>query len=168
MGRSTPSAVTTPFRAESPEPVWLLHVVTGGTPANVYVTSYDGAVAFAGLTFTPRPLEVEEVALEDQSEAPTLSIRLGDADAYWQTLLAAGCDFVGRRVTLYRTDASAVGTGSAATDSIYEVFLVHSWKRVEGGIQLVLRSLLAVFDQQVPISSVTRREFPGMPDRNRT
>lgn len=163
MSRGTPSAVTTPLRAEAPQPIWLVDITTGGSPANLRFASYDGDVVLGGVTFSARPFQPPEVATTKQSEAGTVELRIADADGYFQTLLAAGMTFGGRRVKLYRTDLAAAVSGSAITDAMRDDYFIEGVARAEGAIIFRLRGVLGIFDLEVPLRTVTRADYPGMP-----
>lgn len=162
MSRSLPAGLLTAFRSETPNPLWLLHIETAGSPANVRLAGYDGDITFAGQTWSARPIDVPEIAAENHTEAPTIEVRIGDADGYFGTLLAAGITFGGRKVRLYRTDLSMVGASSALTDAFADTFFVEGFTRAHGWAVLRLRSLLTVFDIDVPITTTTHTEFPGL------
>lgn len=167
MTRSTPSSVTTPFRAETSGQVWCLDLATGGSPANRRLTSYDGAVTLGGVEYTPHPMEVGEASLDHGAEIDTVTVRLGD-DGTWQTWLdAAGGDFHGQAVVLYRTSTSALEAGAGADDAYRDDYYVESWRRTQGVVELQLRSLLHALQTEVPKRTITRRLFPGIPDVNR-
>ena len=167
MGRGTPSSVTTPFRAETSGQVWCLDIATGAetTPA-LRVTTYDGDVVIGSDTFSPHPLNIGTISIEDHGEAGYLSVQLGDADAGWKALQDDGADFQGKRVKAYRTSVSALAAGAAATDTIRDDFIIEKWRRVQGGVELTLRSFLGFLDFEVPKRTVTRRDYPGIPDVN--
>ena len=163
MSRGTPSAVTTPLRAEGPQPVWLVDIETGGSPANLRFASYDGDVLLGGYTFSARAFQPPDIATTKQSEAPTVELRIADADGYFQTLIAAGITFGGRRVRVYRTDLSASGSAAAITDAMRDDFFVEGMTRAEGAAIFRLRGVLGIFDLEVPQRTVTRSDYPGMP-----
>lgn len=164
MSRGTPSAVTTPYRSEGPDPLLLVHIETGGTPADLRYTSWEAAVEMGGVTWSPRPLELDDTRLEAHTEAGSTDLRIGDGDGYFQTLVAAGVDLTNQRVRLYRTSGAALGSGQPLTDAIRDDWYVESWDRVHGVVVLHLRPLLSIFDIDVPRTTVTRAEFPGIPD----
>lgn len=162
MSRTLPAPLASALRAEAVNPVWLAHIETGGSPADLRFAGYDGDVTFGGATWSARPVEVPEFSIENHNEAPTVELRIGDADGYFQTLLAAGIDLRGRKVRLYRTDLSVTGSSSALTDSLADTFFVEGLARAHGWILLRLRSLLTVLDIEVPLTTVTVSEFPGL------
>ena len=166
MPRSTPAALLTAFRSASFDPVYLMQLVTGGTPATVYYTNYDAEVEFGGLTWIGRPFNRAEVSHQGSDQSGTLSILLSDHDGNWKTLLDAGADFIGQEVTFFLTDATLLGSGSALTDAFREDYKVEHWERVEHGIRLDLKSFLSILDLEVPRRTITRRHFPGIPDVN--
>lgn len=163
MSRGTPSAVTTPFRSETPEPIWLLHLETGGTPADVYYANYDGQLTWGGITWSPRSVHVDEILQEGVDTVDSLAIQIADGDSNWKTLLAAGCAFEGKRVRLRRTDADAIAAGEPITAAAREDFFVESWTRVHGAVELRVRPVMGIFDRELPLQTVTRTEFPGVP-----
>lgn len=162
--RSLPAALTNALREEAIEPLWLVHIETGGSPADLRFAAYDGDVVFGGSTWSARPMDLPEFALENHTEAPTLELRLANADGYIDTLIAAGITFGGRKVRIYRTDLSLVGAASALTDALTETYYVEGFARAHGWAVLRLRSILTVLDIEVPLRIVDRNLFPGIPD----
>lgn len=164
MSRTFPAALATVLRSEKIQPVWLCHISTGGSPADLRFSAYDGDISFASQTWSRRPFDAPEISAEDHNDAPTRELRIADADGYFQTLLAGGITFGSRRVRLYLTDLTLVGTGSALTDAIVSHFIIEGFTRVHGWAVLRLRSLLSVFEIDLPLTTVTHSEFPGLVD----
>lgn len=162
--RSVPAGLLTALREEGPEPLWLVHVETGGSPADLRFAGYDGDVTFGGSTWSRRPIEVPEYSIENHTEAPTIELRVANADGYFDTLIAAGITFGGRRVKVYRTDLSLVGSSSALTDAMTDTFYVESFVRSQGWVILRLRNIVKVLDTELPLRVVDRNTFPGIPD----
>lgn len=165
MPRATPSAVTTPWRGETPEPVYLIEL-TARDGTVVRVCSGDGDVVFAGQTYEHRPFAFDEISIEEHAETPATALRLADADGWWRTLEAAGRDFVGGRVRVIRTDRSAIAGAVSDTVSASDRFVIETWRRAQGGVHLELMPLLGLLEQEIPKRTVTRRLFPGIPDIN--
>jgi hypothetical protein len=163
VSRGTPSSVTTPYRSEAPEPLWLLHLETGGTPADVRYANFDGEISWGGQTWSHRGIQVDDIHQEGIETVEPLSIRLADGDSNWKTLLDGGAQFEGTRVRLYRTDRDVVAAGGAITEAVREDFFVESVVRIHGAVELRCRPMLAVFSIEVPLQTVTRTEFPGIP-----
>lgn len=167
MPRSMPAGLQTALAAEAVELVYLFELGTGGgSPDPVRICSGDGIVSFASNDWTPRPLEFDETGVEPHHEAASLQLRLADADGYWKTLQDAGALFTGERARLFRVPRSLLGAGSVEADSIRDTFIVESWERAQGAISLNLQPLLGLLELEVPLATVTRREFPGIPDVN--
>lgn len=162
--RTLPAALTNALREEAVEPLLLAHIETGGSPADLRYGAYDGDVVFGGSIWSARPMEVPEFALENHTEAPTLELRVANADGYFDTLIAAGITFGGRKVRLYRTDVSLVGSSSALTDALTETFYVEGFSRAHGWVVFRLRSILTVLDIEVPLRLIDKNLFPGIPD----
>jgi hypothetical protein len=162
--RTLPAALTNALREEGPEPLWLVHLETGGSPADLRYAAYDGDVVFGGSTWSARPVEVPDFALENHSEAPTIELRIANADGYFDTLIAAGITFGNRKVRIYRTDVSLVGASSALTDALTETYFVEGFTRVHGWVVFRLRSILAALEIEIPLRVVDRNTFPGIPD----
>lgn len=165
MPRATPAAVTTPWRGETPEPLYLIELTArDGTIERI--CSGDGDVTFAGEDYAARPLTFDEVSIDEHGETPPTPLRMADADGWWQTLHAAGLDFVGGRARIIRTDRSAVAGAVSDAVSVSDRFIIESWRRVQGGVHVELMPLLALLEQEIPKRTVTRRLFPGIPDVN--
>lgn len=165
MPRATPSAVLTPWRGETPEPIHLIEL-TARDGSIVRICTGDGDVTFAGNVYAWRPLAHDEVAVEEHAETPATPLRFADADGFWKAQEDLGRDFVGGRVRIIRTDRSALaGAGSDAV-SLSDRFVVESWRRAQGGVHVELLPLLSLLEQEIPKRTVTRRTFPGIPDIN--
>lgn len=164
MSRAFPAALATAFRSESPKPVWLVHIASDGSPANLYYAAYDGDVVLGGLTFAQRPMEIPESAIEGHSEAPVLELKVADADGVLSGYLAAGATFRNQRVKFYLTDLSVTGSGSSLTDSFPHTFFVEAVSRIHGWIVFRLRSQFNAFDIDFPTTTTTHSEFPGLAD----
>lgn len=162
--RSVPAGLLSALREEGPEPIWLVHVETGGSPADLRLAAYDADVSFGGSTWVSRAIEIPEYAIENHTEAPTVELRAANADGYFDDLIAAGITFGGRRVKIYRTDVSLVGSASALTDALTETFYVESIVRSQGWVVFRLRNIVKVLDTEIPLRIVDRNLFPGIPD----
>ncbi len=166
MARGTPSAVTTPFRDEVPEPITLVHIQLDGTAADQYLCTGEVDVEMGGLTWTARPLEHGDGQLESHNETGGVDLHIADTDEWWKTQIDSGAVFTGNRVTMYRTDRSALGSAQPLTDAIRDDFIIETWERAQGAIRIPLAPLLSLLDLEVPLATVTRREFPGIPGVN--
>lgn len=166
MSRSTPSAVTTPYRSEVPEPITLLHLRLEGTYADQYLCTGEADVEMGGLTWTARPFEHGDGQLESHAESGGIDLHMADGDGWWETMLAAGAVFAGKRVTMYRTDRSALGSAQPLTDAIRDDFIMDTWERAQGVVRIPLLPLLSRLSIDVPLGTMTRREFPGIPGIN--
>lgn len=162
MTRGTNAVVTTPSRSTSDaRPVWLFDIATGGVPANLRLTTWDESVTWDSSVFTPWPFDVSEIAIEQQSETANVTVVCGDADGVLSGYIESGMFRGGQEAKLIRTDFAA--TGGAGAYAIRDDYFLESWERVVGGVRFVLRPLLSVFSVEVPLMTVSRTQFPGLP-----
>jgi len=167
MARAFPAAIAAAFRGEALGLAYLLELDTGGgTPDPLRIVNGDGDVEFAGSTWTVRPMEFDETGVAPHEEAQSLQLRLADADGFWKALLASGAELRGKRATLFRVPRGSLGSGSVEADSLRDTFLVETWERASGAVSLDLKPLLATLELDVPAGTITRKEFPGIPDIN--
>lgn len=165
MTRSLASAITTPFRSvSSAQPVCLLRIATGITSPSVILyhdLPITGSITFGGETYSPRPMDVPEQRFQDTRENGTISVRIGDADGTLAGYIASGATFQYVRVRLQLTDRSVIDAAGSAV--IRNDYFVESYDRAEGFVTLNLAPLYGVFSLEVPITTFTRSEFPGLP-----
>ena len=162
MSRGLPSGVSTDFQSTTPKPVLLFDVATGGSPANVRFTNRGAAVTFGSQVFSPRRCEIEEIRIQGTSQAASLRLRVDDTDGTFHALVQAGASFQNQRVRLYRTNVGS--TGGAGTDALLDVYTVDFYERAARAFSFTLKPLLAVFDIEIPLRTMTRVDFPGMPN----
>lgn len=162
MTRGLPAGLSTDFQSATPTPVLLFDLATGKTPANVRFTRYGRAVTFAGVVFSSRRCEIEEVRVQGTSQASTLRIRVDDTDGTFHALVAAGADFLNQRVKRYATKLSS--TGGASTDAQLDIFAIDAWDRAGRAFSFTLKPLTACFDVEVPKRRLTHEDFPWLPE----
>lgn len=162
MSRGLPAGVSSDFQSRTPTPVLLFDIATGKSPANVRFTPWGRAVTFAGVSFASRRCEVDEIRVQGTSQAASLRLRVDDTDGTFHALVQAGADFQNQRVRLYRTNLSS--TGGAGTDALLDVYVVDFYERAARAFSFTLKPLVAVFDVEVPLRTMTRDDFPGMPN----
>lgn len=161
MARTVPAAVDSDLSGSKPLPIWCLEVdYPGGT---VYLTSREHAVVFGANTFSSKPVEVGEIRLEHGSDG-TSQLSIGDADAFWNTILTTGVDLRGREVRLRYTVEAATGAGSSASDAVIDTRLVDGIERSQGLLTIRLVGLLgALARRDLPKGRITRELAPGIP-----
>lgn len=161
MTRGIPAGVSTDSQSRTPAPVLLAEIATGKTPAFLRFTPFGRPVTFGGNVFSSRRLEVDEVRVQGTAQASSLQLRVDDTDGTLHAIVQAGGDFQNQRVKLYRTNVGS--TGSGGTDSILDVYIVDFYQRAGRAFAFSLKPLVAVFDVEVPLRTMTRDDFPGMP-----
>ena len=165
--RATASALLSALRGESPEVVLLMDLATGiSSPATLYLTRRTEATTWNGNAYSTRPIELGD-AIEQggEGEGSGVIVAVGNADSYFETLRAAGADFIGARCTLRLVAASRLS--ASPVESVSDVFYVESVTYRQGVVRFELLSRFALLRTQIPRRTMTRYEFPGLP-RNPT
>jgi hypothetical protein len=166
LARSIPSVVQTDLESATPSPIWLVQIPTGTSPATLYYTSREHDVSFGGVTYSARGHSHDGWRFKAAGDGSSIDLRLADLDGAFNTLLAAGAAFEGKRVVLIRTVEAAIGAGSDYANAIHETFIVESVRREQGTFVLRLVFLMTwIFDLDLPRDrNIIDRSFaPGIP-----
>ena len=161
MTRGIAAGVSSDLQSATPSPVLLFDVATGKSPANVRFTRWGRSLTFAGVVFSSRRCELEEVRIQGTSQAATLRLRVDDTDGTFAALIVAGADFQNQRVRLYRTNLGS--TGGGGSDSILEVYIVDFYERAGRAFSFTLKPSTACFDVEVPVRIMVLEDFPTLP-----
>lgn len=160
MTRGLDSSLTTAWESTAPTYVRLYELATGTTPATLRWTNYGSAQTFGGNTFAHRKCEHGRQSVGTVDKTTAFDIAVDDLDGTFATIIAAGFDFQGRRLTIHRTIVANLGSGSISHKDVY---LVDSWTRKGSQIVFSLKSRLAAFGIKVPREVLTLERFPFIP-----
>lgn len=161
--RAIDADVLSDAQSATPSPVLLVQLATGAPdPAYFWWTTRDHSISFGGVTFEARPVEVDETTIDTHTEKSGPKLRVMDLDGALGALVAAGYDFARRRVRLWRTAASKIG--SSDTPGMVDDWLVDFYERAGGAFSFALKPILMVFSTPLPRRSLDRSLFPGIPD----
>lgn len=161
--RNVSEGVLADFRSETPKKVVLVQIATGSadTPYLRYTTR-EHVVIWAGVDWTPRPLEVDDTTLDAHTETAGPRLRLMDLDNVFGALIDAGYDFAFKRVRIVRTAESA--TEGSGSEGVIDDWFIDHYERAGGAISFDLKPMVAAFSQPIPLRRLSRALFPGIPD----
>lgn len=162
MARDRHVDLAAAYKGESPAQILLLELAFQDPP--IRLTNYDGDLDWAGETWSARPFQVGEQTHANQDEAPGQSVSIADLDGWWKGLQDAGAVFERKRVTIYRVDRAILGTVAEEVKNHKDVFVLDKWTRPHGAVILELMDFLGILGIEVPLRTVTRSEFPGIPN----
>lgn len=161
--RPVADSVLADFRSENPSRILLVQIATGSaaTPYLRY-TSRDHVVVWGGASWSPAPVELDETRLAQHSETSGPKVRFMDLDETFKDLIDAGYDFTYKRVRIIRTNVGS--TEGAGSDGVVDDWFIDFYERAAGAISFSLMPMVAAFRQKIPLRTISRALFQGIPD----
>ena len=160
--RKVEDPVLADARSASPTPILLVQIQTG-KPATPYLrfTNRDHDIEFGGETFSRRPLELDDTTLDSHTETGGPRLRTMDLDETFADLIDEGYDFHFKRVRIWRSYSGAIG---GAEQGMVDDWFVDFYERVAGAISFSLKPMVVAFSQKIPLRTLSRDLFVGIPD----
>lgn len=155
------------LRSADPKPVVLLRIATGLTSAGdeyIRIANHESDVAFpatSGATFTARPFDCSEVRI-DSAENVAIEVTIPDVDFAVDTWLQS-TDFRFAKITRYLVERDSLDSSAKALTDAFRVVTISRTDRV---VKFRAEPLAAIFSRiRLPRRSLTREDFPAIPDR---
>ena len=161
MVQDVSAAVLAKSIGVSPQPVWLLEVITKLAAPDDFLrwTNYSRNVLWpdpSGDTFTRRAFEVPAYTLEAAAEGKASQIAIADADSFIRDLIEDDSwEPRGKRILLRRIDRGAV---SSSTDRYAFTFIVDTYEHAEYEWKPVLAPLRALYRRLIPSTTYNRSD----------
>lgn len=162
MTRGTDTSLLAELRSSDPQPVTLIAIETGSSPAWIRYTDHETAITFptaGGDSYSARPIEVSEVRIDGQ-DRQAITVVLADVDLELDTWLLT-IDFRYRKLVRYLVERDSLDSGAKAVKDIYRI--VHH-ERSDRTITFQGEPLAAILARVVlPARVMMREDFPGIP-----
>lgn len=156
------STVLAAWRSSTSNMLACVEIATGDTTTPfIRRTDWSEDVTFNSLTFTATPTQFGKIEVAPHTEQGGIDLKIPDTDGAIAALVLASYTFRSTRVRIWITDLSVCGGSSSG--GRYAVYFVESAECEDGAVTFHLRSQFAIFDAQLPRGTMTRTEFPGLP-----
>lgn len=159
--RATPATFGDEIVSVDPQPIVLLDITTGTSPANIRITTNESDMEWptgSGNTFSSRPFTISEHRI-DPEEFPSVTVELGDVDDSFDTWLNT-TTFRNQSITRYILDRDQL---TQTTFAITDKWRISHRIQTPEKFSFVAEPLQAILARvTLPQRTLTREDFPGI------